>query len=384
MNCTQGLGVIDDPGGYKPVHYARDRFGEHGRHDRGAEHIGQGEPRDGRRGERGHRGRDFPDVRVIHSDIREADIIYGTEKKLLEAFEKGRARFNPDFVLLSSAPSASMIGTDLKAVAEQITAQTSLPTACVPLDGQQDYVYGIGCTLELMGKLLLRPMDIVPDTVNLLGCNTIDWSTEAVERTETLLTDAGFRVLSRWGSQERTENLRLAASASVNLVAHSAGLRLARWMETEFGTPFVAAAPFGAVQCGRILECLRNKTPLEQPPADTEPEALVIGEQLTAEAVRAALLERGFGGVRVCSFYDMDKTRLLPGDCRLGGEDDLTRLLGVGNLRLIVGNADYQALATNTAVWLSLPDPFERHTEPSALTGDGLDRWLESYIKGHE
>jgi hypothetical protein len=233
-----------------------------------------------------------------------------------------------------------------------------------------------------MGKLLIRPMDVVPGTVNLLGCNIIDWTDEAETWTETWLSGAGFRILSRWGVRESTMNMRLAASASVNFVVHSGGLRLAQWMEAEFGTPYIAAAPFGAAQCGRILEDLRKKTPLEQHPAAAGPAALVIGEQLFVEALRAALLARGFASVQICGFYDFDNSRLLPGDRWLGGEDDLAQVLNDGGLRLIVGSVDYRTLAKGgRAIWVPLASHAERDSRPVVPLGDELDQWLEPYIR---
>lgn len=40
-------------------------------------------------------GKQQDGVRIVHSDIRSADIIYGTEEKVLSAFSEGQERFPP-------------------------------------------------------------------------------------------------------------------------------------------------------------------------------------------------------------------------------------------------------------------------------------------------
>lgn len=196
MNETDGIGIIDDPSRYKPLGQSgRHGYGGHGEHRYEERRRGESERGEGERGEnmregnghgsgyevpvrrREHGGMErhggghfMPDgVRVINSDIRNADIITGTEKKVLQAFSSGVDRFSPDFVLLSYAPSSSMIGSDLDAAAEKITEQSGLPSAAVRTDGERDYLYGIGSTLEVMGKLLLTEQETIPRTINILG-----------------------------------------------------------------------------------------------------------------------------------------------------------------------------------------------------------------------
>ncbi|MCD8189601.1 MAG: nitrogenase component 1 [Clostridiales bacterium] len=201
---TEGMGLIDDPSRYKPLR--RDQTGRRGsRGGRGGGHSDRGF----RGQERSRRGSGGVTAgsRVVHSDIRNEDIITGTERKVMAAFEAGAGQLSPTFVLLAYGPSASMISSDLEYAAEQIQEQSGIPTLSVKLDGEKDYLYGIGCTLEAMGKLLLSERRILPGTVNLLGANPVDWTQETAASVETLLTEAGWHILSRWGRKETTENL---------------------------------------------------------------------------------------------------------------------------------------------------------------------------------
>ena len=63
---------------------------------------------------------------------------------------------------------------------------SGLPTACVDVQGDRDYIYGISRTLETMGRLLLREQSRLPGTVNLLGCNAVDWHGDTLAGVEKL------------------------------------------------------------------------------------------------------------------------------------------------------------------------------------------------------
>lgn len=372
LNHTDGIGIIDDAGHYKPLMHEHPEGG-HG-----------GGPREGGHGKKGFGG----EVRVISSDISESDIITGTEKKLNAALKRGVEEYNPGFILITTAPCASMINTDIEAVAEQAAEKYRVPSAAVKLDGQRDYLYGISRTLEAMSKLLLKKAERTEATVNILGCNSIDWSKESIAETEKWIEENGFHVLSRWGIEEKTENLKKASSAALNLVVNAAGFNTARYMEREFGIPYVAGAPFGKGQCERLLNEMKRAAEgqvikkAEQPEA-VNAEVLVIGEQLEADAIRAALTEKGFGGVCVMSFYEMDKASMREGDKKLVSESDLEAALENDSLRLVIADSDYKPLCSRKIRWISLPNPANQSAgnrmPKFSQAGEKLDRWIEGW-----
>lgn len=374
VNDTSGLGIVDDSSRYKPLKMNGNRGG--------------GRPRgDFRRkgGPDGHRLPGLPGVRVVNSDIRNADIIHGTQQKVLDTFDESVSQYEPDFVLLAYAPSSSMIGSDLDAAAEIIGGQSGLPSTCVDLHGDKDYLYGVSCTLEAMGKLLLTKRDTISNTVNLLGCNTLDWANETLSAVEEMLTSAGYTVLSRWGMKDTTENLKRASAASVNLAVTAAGFRLARYMEAEFGIPCVAGAPFGADQWDALLDQLRGAAKPAELPACEAPEVLVIGEQLTADAIRRALLRRGWQNIQVLSFYDMEKSFMQPGDQKLSSEDDLIKKMQQPSVRLVIGDPDCKAVSPRDIPWIELPNGASMSPANPVpnfnMAGEALDRWLDGVLQ---
>jgi len=373
MNNTEGVGIVDDASSYKPLRYTKG---------------GQGRPggRRDRSGRTGGKGAGFfGSERLVSSEITEADIITGTAERVWRAAGVAVETYRPAFALLTTAPCAAMIGTDLTETVERIRAEYRIPAAVVDLDGQKDYLYGISMTLEAMGRLLLERRDTQPGAVNLLGCDTVDWSEEMVRETEDWLAANGWRVLSRWGSRETAENLKNAAAASVNLVVSVSGLRLARYMKEAFGVPYVAGAPFGGAQCARLLEEMRSGQRASLPESGGDgPEALVIGEQLAGDAIRRALEARGFANVRVCSFFEMDKGELRPGDKKLVSEDELAGELSNEKLRVVFGDTDYRM--GSQVKWVPLPNQGNlapsSFLAPFSMTDTALDRWLDGVLQG--
>ena len=357
INQLDGIGIIDDPSKYKPAK---------------------------KKGKKSSR--------VLHSNIRNEDVIRGTEKKVLAAFEKAKEK-SPAFVMLSSAPSSAMIGSDPDTYAALISGQ-GIPACAVKIDGEKDYLYGIGVTLEALGKLLLKPAVKIPRSVNLIGLNPVDFLKEETDELIAAVEETERTVLSVWGIQETSENLKKAASAELNLVVNISGLRLARYMEAEFGIPYIAGSLIGEVNRKAVFTALESSAeasgelhylfPEAIPKCTRRTEKVVIaGEQFTGNALRTMLLERGFLNVSVISFYDMDKTFMLQGDKKIIGEDDLT--LMCKDADLILADPDFRTAANTKAKWIPLPNPAS--LSPVAAPenfnkfGAHADAWLNTELR---
>lgn len=419
INDTDGLGLVDDCSRCRLLSFG----GNHNGHERHGGHGGRGgrnrSGEDGSIGARGDHGREMsrhgnraayagearsltekkqstayaprccdpskhlgPEsgLRAVHTGIRDPDIIHGTEQKVLDVFAEEQAVYQASFALFTQAPSSAMIGSDLDHAAEQCARSSGIPISSVNIDGSKDYLYGISCTLEAMGKLLLEKKETIPRTVNILGCNRIDWSEFTLTGLENRLKSAGFTVLSRWGMKESTEHLKSAAAAAVNLVVNVSGMRLARYMEQEYSIPYVVGAPFGGYQLHEVMQRLKMPDIQELEESAEEPEVLVIGEQFTAAAIRNALIYQGYQAVRVLSFYEMDRQLFALGDAKLSSEDDLKKQLDLPGIKLVIGDPDYQVLAGDHIRWIGLPNPGSmspvNRLDRVNLFGEALDQWL--------
>ncbi len=363
IDVTDGMGILDDCSAYK---------GKVSRTDINEPYFGS---------------------RMVCSWIRSEDIISGTKAKLMETFRKSYKEFDPAFVMLSNAPVSSMIGTDLEDVADTITRESGIPATSIDLNGHKYYDHGISQTLLALAKLLVEPAEEkIPHGVNLIGGNAIDWSAQTLRDIREWITKRGFKIVSQWGGRERAENLKQAAKAQLNLVTAVSGLATAKWMEREFGIPYIAAVPFGTDWCARLRCAMAfpdQKDVLELPEDNNPPHILILGEQITSNAIRNTLQHAyKMGGTHVATFFLFDKSLARPGDKRLKSENELKDMLHSGIYDLVIGDKDLSVLAPEGLRWIDLPHgairySYEGEGFPSLIYSD-LNYWLDHALAEKE
>jgi nitrogenase molybdenum-cofactor synthesis protein NifE len=353
---TDGIGVIDDVRGCSGNHFAAEE------------------------------SRPGLCKRVAVSKIGNEDAVLGTRDKILTRFRQLAEPLNPTFVLLCGSPISSLIGTDLGAAAEAITQESGLPASHVDLSGHDAYDEGLSRTLECLAKLLTIPYTGPRAGINLLGANHIDWVDAQVDALSGWAAEQGLSVLANWGGEACAADMRFAATAVCNLAVTVSGIRAAKWLRQAYGTPFVAGAPFGRAWSQLLLQALEHGVqPLPPPPVRGGARCLLVGEQLTCNALRATLRAHfGFGDVAVASFFRMEKGLMESGDIRLRSEADCRDLLTLGGFPLIFGDPFLEYYVPGRCRFIPLP-----HRAISAklyldlipeLTGDQADCWLESIL----
>lgn len=385
---SDGCGIIDDSGDFRPGggHGRGNGFGgDRGGHGErgggfGRDHEGHGD-RKGHGGRGGGKGGSAS--RTVVSGASSQDVTTGTREVLMRAFQDARMRYDPSFVLLSAGPCGAMIGTDLKEIAEIITSDYHLPAAAVDLTGQKAYDIGISKTTEAMAKLLAVPEEKAAGTINILGATALDWAAEDVNEIKNWVTQQGYQVLAQPGAAVTSAQLKVMGKAQLNLVTTVSGLAAARYLQTEFGTPYVAAAPFGQDQCKKISNLMEN-IPWDGSIEHTEADTLIIGEQFTANALRDTLVSKGISrGADVATFYQLDKSCARSGDRKIKGEADVKELLNCGKYRLIAADPILRPLLQSSCKWIDLPhkamNPYTEITSIS-LFGPKLDNWLDQQL----
>lgn len=360
MNKTDGMGIIDDCSEYRTS--AERRRGGHGR---------SGEPQ----------------MRVVHTEISSEDVVSGTRQKVLDAFGEYQQDFRPRFVLLSAGPCSAMIGTDLEEISEQIAQKNGIKAAAVKLSGHKTYDVGIAETLLALAKLLTKPGEIRQESINILGANTLDWQEKNAVSFRGWMNENGFPVIADMGGSEKAENMAKAAEASVNLVVTASGLAAAKFLKKEYGTPYIAMAPFGKTWTEEMFAALRAQ---EQPqrsrqPEKQEPEVLIIGEQLMGNAIRETLIrDYGMQNIQVCTFYTLEKTLAMPGDRRIRSEQDAEKLLKEGGFRFIIADPLLRCFAPEHGTWIDLPHKafqlYGEHQPLPLLLGENLNKWLDEQL----
>lgn len=378
---TDGCAVIDDSGEFRPGG-GHNRGGHGGRMGGGRRGDGGGFGGYGGHSGRGGKGGKGSDSRTVVSGASSQDVTRGTRDAVLDAFESARFRFDPGFVLLSAGPCGAMIGTDLKEIAETITAEYGLPAAAVDLTGQKTYDFGISRTTEAIAKLLTQPGDTIPGSLNILGATALDWSIDDLSEVKGWAQRQGWQVLAQPGAAVTAEQLRTMGAAQLNWVVTVSGLAAARYLQSTYGTPFVAGAPFGAAQLDRLAARMQSPDAPCAADAPGEADTLIIGEQFTANALREGLEASGFSkGADVATFYLLDKAYARKGDRKIKGETDAGTLLNSGKYRLIVADPLLRPLLKSDCRWIDLPHraagSYQEHSSVS-LFGSRLDDRLNA------
>lgn len=388
MNKTDGMGIIDDCSEYRTSAQRQRR----------------------------HRGNGGAQMRVVHTEISSEDVVTGTRQKVLDTFSQCRQEFSPEFVLLSAGPCSAMIGTDLGEIAENIEQESGIKTAAIKLSGHKTYDVGISETLLSMAKLLTGPGEMRESGINILGATSLDWQEENAGSLRGWLEKEGFHVTANFGGTEKAENIAKAAEASVNLVATVSGLAAAKYLKSEYGTPYIAAAPFGKTWTSRVLAALQSQTQPEssaqagnqqaesgmqagnrqaesgmqpgnrQAENGVQPEVLIIGEQFMGNAIRETLVsDYGMKNVQVCTFYTLEKSLAQPGDRRIRSEQEAQKLLREGGFHTIIADGMLRCFAPECSRWIDLPHKaFQLYGEHPALPlflGENLNKWLDEWLK---
>lgn len=366
INQTEGMGIIDDCSEYRTTR-ERKRRTQHS------------------------------DIRVVHTEMNSEDVIRGTEAKVLKTFENYQSIYNPQFVLLSAGPCSAMIGTDLEQAAEKIEQASTIRTAAVKLSGQGKYDTGISETLLALVKLLAKAEKMEDGCINILGATNLDWQENNTEKIREWIEQEGSHVIANLGGKENTSNIEKAAKASMNLVVSVSGISAAKYLEKEYGTPYMIWAPFGKTCAEKMFSALHKKEILNiqkehqnSSCADKnkrKEKVLIIGEQVMSNAIRETLHEDyGYFNIQVCTFYMFEKSIACSGDRRIRSEEDAEKLLRENEYQIIIADPLLRKLSTSSnCIWIDLPHKaFALYGEVQklpSLLGENLNKWMEKQWK---
>lgn len=293
---------------------------------------------------------------VFSSELREVDAVLGDDKKLLGRLENAAHILGRSFVAIIGSPAPMVIGTDYEALAHILSQRTGLPVLTFDTNGMHYYDRGASLAFMELARRFVKPASISIETgVNIIGATPLDLGNrQQVEKLISLLSSAGCRIVSCWTMGSTLDDIAQSAQARLNIVISRTGLEAARYLESEYKIPYVAGIPIGSAPTRSFIDAIRLWLGINGKPAAphnaSEPvagvhNALIIGEQVTSNAVRDCLrLDMGITNVTVASFFGVDQALLKEIDRYLDGEDDLTALVKEHQYDVIIGDPLYRDL----------------------------------------
>ncbi|MCL0080197.1 hypothetical protein M1O19_02570 [Dehalococcoidia bacterium] len=295
---------------------------------------------------------------VFSGELREVDAIFGNDEKLIDKVENAVRALGRRFVAIVGSPAPMVIGTDYRALAHILSQRTGLPVLTFDVNGTCYYDKGASLTFLELARLFVKSASISIETgVNIIGATPLDLGNKhQVKKLVSLITSAGCRVVSCWAMGSTLDDIAQSAQARLNVVTSWAGLEAARYMECEYGIPYMVGLPLGRVPSRCFVDNIRSSLGLGgEPPVSQNTDepvagvhnALVIGEQVMSNAVRDCLrMDMGIANVTVASFLSMDGVLMEKADAYLNGEDALSALVSERQYDIIVGDPLYRDLVT--------------------------------------
>lgn len=253
---------------------------------------------------------------VFSAGLRDMDAIMGRDKRLIEKLKRASSELDIRFAALVSTPVPAVIGTDLRALKRLGEQALGLPIVAIGTDGTRLYDSGASATYLAMFSEFTRPRDIIPRSIGVIGITPLDFTAREVAASRAYLTAKGYEHIAIYGIDEGLVPYENAAAMEQNIVVSPAGLVAAKYLKTEYGTPYSIgdAASLGLAPTLATLQ--------EQIPASAK-NILIIHQQLYANALRIALEPLyPVATIRVATFFGQETEFATPQDIAYQEEDE--------------------------------------------------------------
>ncbi|MTD39034.1 nitrogen fixation protein NifE [Erwinia sp. CPCC 100877] len=192
--------------------------------------------------------------------INEVDIAMGSVERIEKTLQYVLKEENPSAVFFLPSSIPEMIGSDLQAICKELQQlYPQVPLIAFDYGGfQYDFTKGIEQTLLTLAKELIdyKFQRTERLSYNLLGSCSDLYNFQADEAELDRLIQQTFTLskncsLSARGSISSIAHL---GQAHLNIVVRHEGVAAAKWLQQEFGIPYVYGRPYGAIQTQAWLE----------------------------------------------------------------------------------------------------------------------------------
>lgn len=298
---------------------------------------------------------DHGEYRLRHSRLNDVQVALGCDELLETGIAEDAAASGKGTTAIVGATALTMTGLDYQGLVYSLNNK-GVNSVFLPANGFDPGPCGAAEAFLRLGKTMLKPARRQPDRVNILGYDPLVFLSQAklahgIEHMERRSLDC--YILGSRGE----EDARLASGAALNWVVSAEGLPLARYMEEQFGVPWLSGVPVGKYAMlhwrKRVNELTgRDDEDIELPePAElrsSQPKILLIGEPMLTGSM-AASLKNDLGLDRVQRYvYDPH------GQLRQLYEKDFPELAYFADREAL------QALLQDTDAWIA--DPLYRES----------------------
>jgi nitrogenase molybdenum-cofactor synthesis protein NifE len=223
--------------------------------------------------------------------------------------------------------------------------KTSLPVITVNSTGMSYYDRGAEAAyLALVKQFSTKAFPVESGRIGVFGANPLDLGDlNAVEKLKRFFQEKDEKAeVFCYGMGAGLDALTKASAAEKNIVVAPSGLKAAKYLKEQFGTPYEIVNPL-ALQFLPEMDFAQKRV-------------LVIGQQVSAHTLRVELLKRGAEEVVAADFFLQLPELLEAQDIRLTGEHQCVELLNSGRFDVIIADPVFRKMAkTSDAVFAEYP-----------------------------
>jgi len=185
----------------------------------------------------------YPRFILPCTSVMETDILFGGNIKLEKALTKLVKIYPSKFVIVLMSSSCSIIGDDINSVVVSFEKKYKIPTLGVDVPGFGGDVNS-GFTrvvTSLLSKFAKTSSQKIEKSVNIIGSmvGIFNWKNDLKE-IKRLFKNMGIKVVSTICADCTLEEIINSPKAEINVVLNEEfGLEIARFMEKEYGIPYV-------------------------------------------------------------------------------------------------------------------------------------------------
>jgi nitrogenase molybdenum-cofactor synthesis protein NifE len=282
---------------------------------------------------------------IFSAGLRDMDAIMGRDEHLVTKLALAAEEIEGNFAAVIGTPVPSVIATDYVALSRMLEKKTSLPVITVNSTGMSYFDRGAEAAyLALVKQFSTEAFPVDPGRIGVFGANPLDLGDlRAAEKLKKFFQEKDEKAEGFcYGMGAGLDALTQASAAEKNIVVAPSGLKAAKYLKEQFGTPYEIVNPL-ALQFLPEIDFAQKRV-------------LVIGQQVSAHTLRVELLKRGAEEVVAADFFMQLPELLKVQDIRLIGEHQCEELLNSGRFDVIIADPVFRKMAKVTdAVFAEYP-----------------------------
>lgn len=278
---------------------------------------------------------------VYCSAYRHMEAVLGLDDQVNERIIQAAESLKPKFIALVGSPVPMLVGTDYNGIAKQLEAKTGIPSFGFDTKGLEFYDNGYMKATNALIERYARKEKTIKGSINLLGLNPIDFGYRGNDKAIiSLLKENGIKIKCSFSMNFTIEDIKNSGEAELNVALSECGYEVALFMKKKFGIPFISSLPFGD---GKLfIEEIRSalegrEAERKEVRQDEKRRAIIIGEQVSSNALRKELENRGLTS-DVAILFSHRPELLNENDYSFVQEKDIVKIINSGSYTDIVAD----------------------------------------------